>query len=501
MLYEKLILSKIKNYSDLPCLWLENNYLSYENINNICKNLSNELLSLNISKGDRVILLIKNSSEYIITFLALLKLGVIIVPIDHNSSQDRINYLIENTNAKIILYKINNKIEYDTIIPKYEVKLDFLEKQIFLNDKKLEESKNNINFEITEEDTAIIMFSSGSTGRPKGVVLKHRNLFQSAYNVSSVMNFSDKHKEFIINPMCHSGGWQRIPATLIVNGSIHLYNGFLSTTGIIEDIKKYEINGFFSTPPILRALLNAKNDTISENVKSIKILEIGSASFTEIEIKNLQKIFKNANIFIHYGLTESSRAFILDTKKYPTKLKTVGKESPTVKSQIVDENFNFLPKNTSGQIIIKGNQTTENYWNNIYANEKFKDGWLLTGDYGVIDEDGFLTYLGRKDDMINSGGFHFFPDEVEKELGPIEGIKKYTISGVKDPKGILEQIPISFVVPEDPDNWNQKTFITNAKKILPSHMIPRQVIKVVDLPLTSSGKVDRKKTVDLYFNF
>ena len=255
MLYEKLILSKIKNYSDLPCLWLENDYLSYENINNICTTLSNELLSLNISKGDRVILLIKNSPEYIITFLSLLKIGVIIVPIDHNSSKDRINYLIENTNAKILLYKIDNKIEYDISIPKYEVKIDFFEKQIFLNDKKIEQSKNDIKVEIIEEDTAIIMFSSGSTGRPKGVVLKHRNLFQSASNVSSVMNFSDKHKELVINPMCHSGGWQRIPATLIVNGSIHLYNGFLSTTGIIEDIKKYEINGFFSTPPILRALL------------------------------------------------------------------------------------------------------------------------------------------------------------------------------------------------------------------------------------------------------
>lgn len=498
MLYEKLILSKIKNNSDLPCLWLENDYLSYENINNICLNLSNELLSLNLSKGDRVILLIKNSPEYIITFLSLLKLGVITVPIDHNSSQDRINYLIENTNAKIILYKIDNKIEYDISIPKYEIKLDFLEKQIFLDNKKLAQKNSEINIEITEEDTAVIMFSSGSSGRPKGVILKHRNLFQSASNVSSVMNFSDKHKELVINPMCHSGGWQRIPATLIVNGSIHIYDGLLSIIGILEDIKKYEITGFFSTPPILRALLNIKKDTVSENVKSIKILEIGSASFSEVEIENLQKIFKNANIFIHYGLTESSRAFILDTNKYPNKLKTVGKESPTVKSQIVDENFNFLPKNNSGQIIIKGNQTTENYWN-LYEEEKFRDGWLLTGDYGVIDDDGFLTYLGRKDDMINFGGFHFFPDEVEKELGPIEGVKKYTISGVKDLKGVMGQVPAAFVVPEDPDNWTQKNFIINAKKSLPSHMIPRHVIQVPDLPLTSSGKVDRKNTVLLYY--
>ena len=94
--------------------------------------------------------------------------------------------------------------------------------------------------------------------------------------------------------MCHSCRWQRIQATLIVNGSIHIYDGLLSITGVVNDIKKYEITGFFSTPPILRALLNIKKDTVSENVESIKILEIGSASFTELEIKNLQKIFKNA---------------------------------------------------------------------------------------------------------------------------------------------------------------------------------------------------------------
>jgi len=499
MLYEKLILSKIKNNSNLPCIYVENDYLSYENINNICSTLSNELLSLNISKGDRVILLIKNSPEYIITFLTLLKLGIIAVPVDHNSSQDRINYLIENTNAKIILYKIDNKIEYEISIPKYEIKLDFLEKEIFLDNKKLPQKNDQINIEVTEEDPAVIMFSSGYTGRPKGIILKHRNLLQSAINVSSVMNFEEKHKELVINPMCHSGGWQRIPATLIVNGNIHIYDGLLSIAGVINDIKKYEITGFFSTPPILRALLNIKKDTVSEDVQSIKILEIGSASFSEVEIKNLQKIFKNANIFIHYGLTESSRSFILDTNKYPNKLKTVGKEAPTVKSQIVDENFNFLQKNNSGQIIIKGNQTTENYWN-LHGEEKFKDGWLLTGDYGLIDDDGFLTYLGRKDDMINFGGFHFFPDEVEKELGPIEGVKKYTISGVNDLKGIMGQVPAIFIVPDEKDNWNQKNFIINVKKKLPSHMIPRHIIQVPDLPLTSSGKVDRKQTVLCYFN-
>ena len=116
-----------------------------------------------------------------------------------------------------------------------------------------------------------------------------------------------------------------------------------------------------------------------------------------------------------------------------------------------------------------------------------------------MDEQGYLTYCGRKDDMITSGGYHYFPAEVETELGPVDGIEKYTIAGVKDSNGILEQIPVAFVVPQNPETWDVKDFMSKAKKGLPSYMVPRKVIKVDDLPLTPSGKVDRTQTVLLYF--
>lgn len=125
------------------------------------------------------------------------------------------------------------------------------------------------------------------------------------------------------------------------------------------------------------------------------------------------------------------------------------------------------------------------------------NGWLATGDYGIVDDDGFLSYLGREDDMINTGGYSFFPAEVEAELRSLEGVR-FIIAGVPDTQGVLGSVPWAFVVPDHHEAWSPKELLSLARRRLPAHMIPRRVVCIPNLPLTGSGKYDRHRTVDLY---
>jgi acyl-CoA synthetase (AMP-forming)/AMP-acid ligase II len=149
--------------------------------------------------------------------------------------------------------------------------------------------------------------------------------------------------------------------------------------------------------------------------------------------------------------------------------------------------------------LLRGPQLTSGYWQQSDLNcQRFIDGWLLTGDYGYIDDAGFLSLRGRHDDLINCGGHCYFPDEVERLLGIPAGIEQYLIAGIPDPRGVLQEVPWAFVVPVNRDDWSPGEFLKKARMRLPAHMVPRQVVAVPRLPTTSSGKPDRREMVKMF---
>ena len=152
-----------------------------------------------------------------------------------------------------------------------------------------------------------------------------------------------------------------------------------------------------------------------------------------------------------------------------------------------------------GEILLRADKRMGAYWEDAEHNEaRIRDGWFRTGDFGFIDEDGFVAYRGRRDDMINCGGYSYFPAEVEKELGQPDGLKEYLIAGVPDPQKVLTHVPWAFVVPENPALWSVKKFLSEARRKLPPQMVPRRVLVVPALPQATTGKLNRRLTVEKY---
>jgi acyl-CoA synthetase (AMP-forming)/AMP-acid ligase II len=228
-------------------------------------------------------------------------------------------------------------------------------------------------------------------------------------------------------------------------------------------------------------------------------LEIASAPLTSDELDRLMRLLPTTRVFFQYGSTECSRAFILDTTTHPDKLHTVGLPTPGVEVRVRGSHGEWLEPGGEGEVLLTAPQLTHGYWQRPELNaQRLEDGWLRTGDFGCVDDKGFLTLRGRQDEMINCGGHSYFPAEVEVELGTVAGVSRYLIAGVPDPQGILTQVGWAFVVPEHPDAWSVTDFLRLARQRLPGHMLPRNIVVVPSIPLTPSGKPSRRMAVEMY---
>lgn len=307
------------------------------------------------------------------------------------------------------------------------------------------------------------------------------------------------HRDYLISPMTHSGGWQRVTSTLLSGGCVVVSEGVLSPNVLFDDIEEHRITGFFTTPPFLRAILKTPAEKLESRARSLRSIEIASAPVTADELERLLQLLPQVDVWLQYGLTECSRAIMLDARRRPDKLHSIGQPTDGVEVVAFSEERSVQPRGEAGEIALRAPQRTDRYWNLPDLNRsRFRDGWLLTGDYGHIDEDGFVVLHGRQDDMINCGGFSYFPVEVEAALGPLDGVRTYLVAGVPDPQGLLGQVSWLFAIPHSPESWKPQEAARHARTRLPSYMVPRKIVVVPELPISASGKANRRLAVERY---
>lgn len=462
--------------------------------------LAGELRRVGIERGDRVVLLLGNTPEYVIAFFALASMSAIAVAVDCRMGTERRRLIMEETKPKLCLYGDACGEPPDESESPVELRYCFSREQLRVGETWLTQPPQRSLLDTGGgSDPVLILFSAGSTGHPKGVVLRHHNLLHIARTVSSEIRMSTGHRDLILSPLTHSGGWQRVTGTFLNHGTIIFPQSLFSVPTLLDEIETHQAEGFFTTPPFIRMLLATPPDRFAHRVPTLKSIEIASAPLTADELGRLQSLLPHVDVYFQYGSTECSRAFILDSRRYQDRLHTVGRPTPGVEIKLMDERGRAVDGDRSGEVWLRGPQLTSGYWERPELNaERFVDGWLRTGDQGRFDADGFLILMGRIDDMINCGGHSYFPAEVEIELADLDGVSSYLVCGVPDPAGVMNQVPWLFAVAEAEGSTTPAELMSYARVRLPSHMVPRQVVMVDQIPLTESGKPSRRRTIELY---
>jgi long-chain acyl-CoA synthetase len=514
-LLHKFLSSSAEKFYDKEALVFGNQRITYGELNDSSTQFANSLIELGVKRHDRVIIFLDNSVESIISIWGILKAGAVFIVLNSSIKPNKLEYIIKDSGANIIIsdfkkYEvvaaaIKNNIKDIKIIwvggninegylsIKFTYSFDSL-----IDQQSIIMSKNlAMRFDkIIDYDLATLIYTSGSTGEPKGVISSHYNMISAALSIIEYLE--NDYNDIILEvlPLSFDYGLYQMIMSTMFGGTLILEASFMFPIKIVELIDREKVTGFPIVPTIISLLLKMKN---IENYKlnSLRYISNTGAAFPVPHIQKFTQLFPNIKIYSMFGLTECKRIAYLPPEEIKIRPASVGKAIPNCEVFIMDENGKEVSPGEIGELVVRGSNVMRGYWNapelteKVYRKSMYQGETLLyTGDLFRQDEDGFLYFLGRKDDMIKSKGERISPKEIENILCSINGVADSAVIGVPD--DILGQAIKAFIVVKDGIEISTNDILFYCSKNMESFMVPKYIEFIEELPKSPNGKVDKK---------
>ena len=348
-------------------------------------------------------------------------------------------------------------------------------------------------------DLAAIIYTSGSTGDPKGVMSAHYNMVASARSIGKYLENSPD--DIILSTLALSYGYglYQVLTTFMVGGTVILEPSFAFPNKVIQRLAEEQVTGMPIVPTIAALLLNLK-DLGRFDLRSLRYITNAAAALPVRHISHLRELFPHVRIYSMYGLTECTRVCYLPPDQIARLPASVGIPMPNCEAFVVDEEGRNLGPNQVGELVVRGSNVNQGYWALPEETAKqFRPGryraeiLLYTGDLFRRDEEGFLYFVARKDDLIKTKGERVSPKEIEDVICDLDGVLEAAVVGVPD--DILGQAVKAFVVCNGGRTLTEVDIINQCKKNLEPFMVPKQVEVCGFLPKTPNGKIDKKQLV------
>jgi len=471
---------------------------TYPELNRRVNKLSHSLLSLGLKKGDKVAVLLENSIEIVEVYLATAKTGLVVVPINFRFANKDIEYITNNSDAQVFIVHDEFTPTVDSI--KLNLKNIELDKYIVVGGeieryKEYEEfirgsPENEPEAIVKPKDTWILLYTSGTTGRPKGVVRSHES-YISFYLINAV-DFGFNEHDICLNvmPLCHVNSTFFTFTFTYVGGSVYIHPArHFRADEILEIIEKEKITFISLIPTHYNLILNVSEEAKKHDISSIRKLLCSSAPVRKSMKKAIMDFFPDVDLYEGYGSTEAGIVTVLKPEHQLSKLGSIGFESlGTDFVKVLDENGKEVCVGEIGELYSRGPMMFERYHKMPEKTaSSFRGEWFSAGDMAKRDEDGFYYIVDRKDNMIITGGEHFYPSEGEEIIGSHPNVFDVAIIGLPDEK--WGERVTAVVVPKG--KIDEKTIKEYCKGKMARFKIPKQVIFIKDeeMPRTSTGKI------------
>lgn len=506
-----------ERYPDRIALIFKEKRWTYSDWNRRVNRLAHVFSALNVRPHDRVAIYLENSEESVSTYLAVQKLGAIAVPINYRLSAEEAEYILQDSGARVLVYHRNlrNRVE------KMADRCRGVQVHIFVGSGEERSLPEHHHFESLIEamnkdeepfyqnkpqDISALIYTSGTTGYPKGVIHTHENDIAIAMNCVMEYSLTSSDLALHIAPLYHVGGLQAFFLPHLFVGGANIVLGRYDPAETLTAIQREGITSLFAVPAqIIQMMGHPQFD--SYDTASLRRITTGGAS---ISATTMQQVLDQLcpRLFNGYGMTEASLTLILHPRDVLNKLGACGKSTLVSTAMIIryEGETEILPHQTVergqvGQLIVHGPQVAPGYWNNLYASsERFKNGWLYTGDLFSQDEDGFYYFEGRIDDMIVSGGENIYPREVENVLFSHPGVRDAAVAGLPHPR--WGQAVTAFVVRDDDSLGEAEIFgLFKATDAIARFKRPKGVVFLHELPRNASGKALRRQLVSDYSGY
>jgi len=458
----------------------KNREVKYCQLLKILKNFEFIFKKYGIKKNQKILVILDNSIELLLTFLSILYNNRVFIPINPNSGKSEIDYIIKKTKPNFIITNSDyeNKIRYLKKIKKLIItKKNFIK---VLYSKKL--LVKTVNFNGNKNVIAQILFTSGSTGNPKGVMLTHRSMLKNLFDIHDALKIEDINPRFLsITPLYHNNG-QFIPTLLpiILNGSTFTISPDTSLVNFWPTCLKFNIN--YSS--VMATHINYFNLQKKITNHKIKSLFCGGAKLDNISQRKFEKKF-GIKVLCNYGLTETSS--IASTESLHNKNFYYGSVGKSLKNNKIKIK---KIKGKYGEILIKGENVFKNYFGEKeLTNSKLVNKWFSTGDLGYINKNNYLFVKDRLDNMVIVSGENVYPSEIEKYLINFKNINLGIVSSIPDK---ITQNKLILIY-EGKKNLKYEEFYDFLKLKVSRHKIPKKIINVKDLGINEIPKAPNKK--------
>jgi len=520
MLLNNFLENNAEKFPDKVALVFQKERLTYQEINSSANRLANGLKDFGVKRGERVAIFLENSVESVISIFGALKADAVFVVINPTTKKDKLTYILNNCQVKALISSLDKWELVKKVLQKTPwIKSVLLagnqkselsvEENTFPMDPNSENDKKIFNFkELLSSypdsppanrninlDLASIIYTSGTTGNPKGVMLSHLNMVSAANSITQYLeNVSD---DIILNvlPLSFDYGVYQVLMGFKIGGRVILEKSFLYPYVIIDLMVKEKVTGFPGVPTIFAILLQLE-DLKKRNFDSLRYITNTAAALPVTFIKKIRETFPKAKLYSMYGLTECKRVSYLPPEELDRRPTSIGRGMPNEEVYIVNENGEKVGPGEVGELVVRGSNVMLGYWELPEETAKvLKPGlypWeriLYTGDLFKMDEEGFLYFVGRKDDIIKCRGEKVSPKEIENVLYNLEGVLEATVLGVPDE--ILGEAVKAFVVLKEGVTLSEKEILRHCSKNLEDFMVPKYVELVEALPKTESGKITK----------
>lgn len=437
------------------------------------------------SEGDRILLWMENSAEYIAAYLAILGLGGVVVSLHPQVPASEVSRTIRHVGATglIVSSSIKQWAAGD---------FDSTELQFILKEDELIRRTHSGPVMRGPADLAQIIYTSGSTGQPKGVMLSHRNLIANTRSILSYLCLNENDSIMAILPFVYAYGNSVMLTHLFTGGKIVIENSFVYPNLILDRMLKEGVTGLSGVASTYALLLNQSN-LKSYSFPMLRYLTHAGGPMPSELLRRLRSSFSDKRMFVMYGQTEAAaRLTYLPPELLDVKNGSVGRAIPGVSIKIVKEGGEIARPGEVGEVYATGENIMQGYWEDPQSTAKFlDDGWLRTGDMGRLDEEGYLTLIGRNSEIIKSGAYRISPTEIEEVLLQHPGVQEAGVVGLEDP--ILGEIICAVVMPNRGQFPTDQELLAHCAQRLAPYKRPKSICLVAALPKSPSGKVLRQE--------
>jgi amino acid adenylation domain-containing protein len=456
--------------------------------------------------GDRVLIFSGNTVATAVSFWGIVAAGSVAVPISPSTNAERLAWLIEHCDASAVITEHGLLPVWRGAAPatarlKTTLVADLIDNADLAGVVDLAAALSEETGEapppcsLGDADLAAVIYTSGSTGRPKGVMLSHRNMISATESICEYLSLREHDVIHGIMPMSFDYGLYQLLLSVRQGARLVLAPPFTLPGQVLKQAAAEGVT-FFPGIPTVFAMLAQLTDVSSWDLSGVRAVTSTAARLTNRHIATIRCMFPNARIYSMYGVTECKRCTYLPPEDLTRKPESVGIAIPGTELWLVDEHDRRLGANQVGQLVIKGPTVMQGYWGDREAtSRRLKPGRepgelvLYTGDLCRLDDEGYLYFVARMDDVIKSRGEKVAPHEVEMVLGAIPGVRETVVVGVPDE--LLGHAVKAYVVVDPGAAVSETDILRECRRKLEAVKVPTMIAMVASLPKTANGKVDK----------